>query len=93
MLSGCFVAVARIILTEAIVRRQVRANDWDPICEKHYGQRPCVPHKQAGHMTAAANAAATSKKCLPIGRRPHMTLSGLAACAGRDAASACGGHG
>jgi len=48
-------------------------NDWDPIREKHYGQRPCTPHKQAGHMTAPTNAAATSKKLLPIRRRPHMT--------------------
>ena|ERR1039458_1268069 len=56
---------------------RMRANDWDPICEKHYGQRPCTPHKQARHMTAPTNAAATSKKFLPIRRRPHMTQSGL----------------
>ena len=31
---------------------KVRANDWDPIRAKHYGQRPYRPHKQAGHMTA-----------------------------------------
>ncbi|MGB6660656.1 MAG: hypothetical protein WBE90_16655, partial [Xanthobacteraceae bacterium] len=30
---------------------KVRANDWDPIRAKHYGQRPYRPHKQAGHMT------------------------------------------
>jgi hypothetical protein len=54
----------------------MRANDWDPIREKHCGQRPCAPHKQAGHMTAPTNAAATSKKFLPIRRRPHMTQSG-----------------
>jgi hypothetical protein len=53
----------------------MRANDWDPIREKHYGQRLCAPHKQAGHMTAPTNAAATSKKFLPIKRRPHMTQS------------------
>jgi ribosomal protein S5 len=51
-------------------------NDWDPIREKHYGQRSCAPHKQAGHMTAPTNAAETSKKVLPIRRRPHMTQSG-----------------
>jgi len=34
-----------------------------------------APHKQAGHMTAPTNAAATSKKLLLIKRRPHMTLS------------------
>jgi len=34
-----------------------------------------APHKQAGHMTAPTNAAATSKKFLPIRRRPHMTDS------------------
>jgi hypothetical protein len=25
---------------------------WDPIREPHLGQRPSVPHTQAGHMTA-----------------------------------------
>jgi hypothetical protein len=41
-----------------------RAFDWDSIREKHYGQRPCVPHKQAGHMIAPINAAEHQKKAL-----------------------------
>ena len=44
-----------------------------------------APHKQAGHMTAPTNAAETSKKFLPIRRRPHMTLSGHKKAAGANA--------
>jgi hypothetical protein len=53
---------------------KVRANDWDPIRAKHYGQRPHRPHKQAGHMTAPDQCCSNVRKFLPR-RRPHMTHS------------------
>jgi len=30
----------------------MRESDWDLICAEHLGQRPSVPHQQAGRMTA-----------------------------------------
>ena len=52
----------------------VRANDRDPICGSHQGQRPYAPRKQAGHMTCT-RPQAESQNPLTRGRRPHMTPS------------------
>jgi hypothetical protein len=41
------------------------------MCRERDSGRPCLPRKQAGHMTAPTNAAATSKKFSLIRRRPH----------------------
>ena len=32
--------------------------------EKHYGQRPCTPHKQAGHISRTDQCCSNVKKAL-----------------------------
>jgi len=49
----------------------MRAFDRDLIRGGHYGQRPCVPRKQAEHM-AASTSLQTCRKALPTRSRPHM---------------------
>jgi hypothetical protein len=45
----------------------------DLIRVRHYGQRSCERHQQAGHI-AAPTSGATSRFSLPIRSRPHMAL-------------------
>ena len=33
-------------------RHQTRFSDWEQGCGFHQGPRSCVPHNEAGHMTA-----------------------------------------
>ena len=40
---------------------KVRVFVWDPIRAEHQGQRPDLPHQQAGHVTAPTNAAEASE--------------------------------
>jgi hypothetical protein len=53
---------------------KVRVNDWNPIRAK----RPAaiLPHKRAGHMTAADQCCSHGKKFLRR-RRPHMTQADI----------------
>ena len=39
----------------------------------HQGQRPAMPRKQAGHMTAPASTVHSVNLLLQTGGRPHMT--------------------
>jgi hypothetical protein len=43
----------------------MRAFDRDLIRGGHYGQRSCVPRKQAEHMAAPTNAASEDSPCQP----------------------------
>jgi hypothetical protein len=44
---------------------EMRAFDRDLIRGGHYGQRSCVPRKQAEHMAAPTNAASEDSPCQP----------------------------
>ena len=44
---------------------EIRAFDRDLIRGGHYGQRSCVPRKQAEHMAAPTNAASEDSPCQP----------------------------
>jgi len=45
---------------------QVQANDWHLIRAEHWGQRPHLPHQQAGHVTAPDQCCRNVKKALAM---------------------------
>ncbi len=46
---------------------RARGIDREPIRGLHQGQRSCVPHRQAGDMTAPDHLALPSKSSCPAG--------------------------
>ena len=59
----------------------VRTSDWASIRGTHQGQRPCQPHKKAGHKTAPDLPPSVTKS-LQRRSHPHKSLFGACATGG-----------